>query len=75
MLIDLTVCVQAVVSLYNLGFPAIGQIHSGNIFVGQNGYLLGGYENTLLGYRTSCYDDVVNGGFLDGIDVVMFGEL
>lgn len=66
--------VQAVCQLYHLGFPAVGHIHSGNIFV-RNGYILGGYENLLLGYRTSLYEGIIKQNLMDSIDVIMFGKL
>ncbi len=37
-------------------------------------YALGGYENTLLGYRTSLYQRIMNEGLLDYIEVIMFGK-
>ena len=35
---------------------------------------LGGYENTLLGYRTLNYKKISEGGHLNKIDVIMFGK-
>ena len=35
---------------------------------------LGGYENTLLGYRTLYYKKIFEGGHLNKIDVIMFGK-
>ena len=34
---------------------------------------LGGYENTLLGYRSSVYRVIEENNCLESIDVVMFG--
>ena len=36
---------------------------------------LGGYENTLLGYRTRLYKSIVKAGLQKRIDVVMFGHV
>ena len=67
---------QALVALYEAGVPAIGQIHTGNVFKLDGRYLLGGYENILLGYRTSCYQDFAgNVDWMNRIDVIMFGTL
>ena len=66
---------QAVLALYEAGFPVIGQIHSGNIFYSEEKYMLGGYENTVLGYRTSQYADIKKEGMLDSIDVIMLGKI
>ena len=66
---------QAVEVLYSVGFPYVGQIHSGNVFMfDKDRFVLGGYENTLLGYRTSCFQDLKATQLLDKIDVIMFGE-
>ena len=64
---------QAVDILYDLGITCIGQIHSGNVFLIEDRYVLGGYENSLLGYRTQCYQELSKKGLLDKIDVIMFG--
>ena len=37
--------------------------------------MLGGYENTVLGYRTSQYADMKKEGMLDSIDVIMLGNV
>lgn len=61
--------------MYDIGFPYIGQIQSGNVLMFENGdYVLGGYENTLLGYRSSCYQALKEAMVLDQIDVIMFGK-
>ena len=66
---------QALIALYEAGFPAIGQIHSGNVFKVNGSYVLGGYENTLLGYRTSLYHDIAgNEDWMNRIDVILFGK-
>ena len=41
--------------LYSIGFPPIDHVQSGNVFVVDDVCLLGGYENTLLGYKTRIY--------------------
>ena len=61
--------------LYEVGFPAIGQVHAGNVFVEEGRYVLGGFENTLLGYRTSQYAEIKNEGLLEGIDIIMLGRV
>ncbi len=61
--------------LYKLGFPPIGHIHTGNIFpTKEQDFVLGGYENTLLGYRSRLYRKIVEENSLENIDVIMFGE-
>ncbi len=65
---------QAIMVLYELGFPVIGQVHTGNVFKVDKDYVLGGFENALLGYRTSRYADIKGGGLLDCIDVIMLGK-
>ncbi len=37
-------------------------------------YLLGGYENAILGYRTCYYNGLEESCLLDKIDVIMFGK-
>jgi hypothetical protein len=65
---------QAMKFLYDKDFPhlQLGHIQSGNIFVVDDVCLLGGYENTLLGYRTRlfrlCKDH------LQHFDVILFGK-
>ena len=63
---------QAIVFLYSRGFPVLGHVQSGNIFVDDGVCKLGGYENTLLGYKTRlfrlCRDH------LQHFDVIMFGK-
>ena len=65
---------QAVNFLYEQGFPPIGHIHTGNIFHTERGFVLGGYENTLLGYKTKLYRELAGKNHLDNIDAIMFGE-
>ena len=60
--------------LYDKDFPhlQLGHVQSGNIFVVDDVCHLGGYENTLLGYRTRlfrlCKDH------LQHFDVILFGK-
>jgi len=61
--------------LYGLGIQAIGQIHCGNVFYKEDCYLLGGYENVFLGYKTSMYSRIAAEGLLSHIDLIMFGKL
>ncbi len=37
-------------------------------------YILGGFENAMLGYRTSCFESLQIAGLLDKIDPIMFGK-
>ena len=63
---------QAMKFLYSQGFPTLGHVQTGNIFVVNDVCQLGGYENTLLGYKTRlfrlCKDD------LQHFDIVLFGR-
>ena len=58
--------------LYDRGFPALGHVQSGNVFIVNDTCLLGGYENTLLGYKTRLYKMCKE--HLERLDVIMFGE-
>ena len=61
--------------LYRLGFPyhQLGHVQTGNVFVGSdNSCRLGGYDNTLLGYKTRLFR--LCRQHEDHIDVVMFGN-
>ena len=64
---------QAIVFLYNQGFPVLGHVHSGNIFVQDGVCRLGGCENTLLGYRNRFYRMCKH--HLEHMDVIMFGKV
>ena len=72
--LSLSLSVQAMKFLYDKGFPQLqlGHVQTGNIFVVDDVCLLGGYENTLLGYRTRlfrlCKDH------LKHFDVILFGK-
>lgn len=59
--------------LKKAGFPHLGHLHSGNIFVVGDECRVGGHENTLLGYRTSLYREIVKSGLLCSMDIIMFG--
>ncbi len=63
---------QALLFLYDVGFPPMGQVTTGNIYLDGDDCMLGGIENTLLGHRTYSYNSLRNiaGDF---IDVFMFG--
>lgn len=65
---------QALLALYEVGFLPTGQVHTGNVFFEDGRYILGGFENTLLGYRTSQYAEIKNEGLLDSIDIIMLGR-
>ena len=54
--------------LRELGFPPLQHVHTGNIFVEGDVCRLGGYENTLLGYK------VLSSPVSKYIDVIMFGN-
>jgi len=72
-LLSVTTPHQAVETLYELGFHYIGQIQSGNVFVFEDHYALGGFENALLGYKTSCYSQLQGEDRLEKMDAIMFG--
>ena len=59
------------------GFPPLVHVHSGNIYIDESGNIrVGGYENTLLGYRTKLYTTFYNSEVnWDLIDVFMFGKV
>ena len=60
--------------LYHKGFPtnALGHVQSGNVFVVNDVCQLGGYENTLLGYKTRIYRLCKD--HLEHLDTVLFGK-
>ena len=65
---------QAMKFLYHKGFPApLGHVQSGNIFVINEVCKLGGYESTLLGYKTRLYKLCKD--HMDHFDTILFGEL
>ena len=69
-----TFYLQAMKFLYDKDFPylQLGHVQSGNIFIVDDICRLGGYENTLLGYRTRlfrlCKDH------LQHFDIILFGK-
>ena len=53
----------------------LGHVHSGNIYVlSDSRCVVGGYENTLLGYRTKSYKRCVEQKCLEHMDKIMFGK-
>ena len=64
--------------LYNRGFQTLGHAHSGNIFVAIENDMevcqVGGYEMTLLGYRTTLYRSIKEKKLLKYIDIITFGR-
>ena len=66
---------EALMFLYKQGLPSMGHLHSGNVFVtSDNCCKLGGYDNSLLGYRTRLYKKCDQEGYLKTIDVILFGK-
>ena len=65
-------CPQAMLFLYEKGFPQLGHIQSGNVFIVNDVCLVGGYENTVLGYKTRMYKMCKEQ--IQRLDVIMFGE-
>jgi hypothetical protein len=78
------------VYLYDQGFSSLGHIQTGNIFVSfASGEAaggasmvdanvccrLGGYENTLLGYKPRLHRLITEAGKLARIDSIMFGHV
>ena len=64
--------------LYEQGFPPLGQVHTGNLFVGvdetgKEVCRLGGYENTLLGHVTN-QNVFTYQKYDDSIDLRMLGK-
>ena len=51
----------------------LGHIQSGNIFIVDDVCQLGGYENTLLGYKTRLYMRCKD--HLEQLDTILFGKL
>ena len=68
-----TLSFQAMMFLYSKNFPTLGHIQSGNIFVVDDVCRLGGYENTLLGYKTRLFR--ISKDHLEHLDTILFGEL
>ena len=60
--------------LYSKHFPMLDHVQSGNIFVVDGDVSqLGGYENTLLGYKTRLFMRCKD--HLDRFDTILFGEM
>jgi len=75
---------QGMIFLRKIGFTHLGNVHLGNIFLargeegepGSDVCTISGHENTLFGFTNPLYDKLKDvPGFLEGIDVIMFGEL
>lgn len=73
MINQLLILLQAMMFLGDLGLPPIDHVQSGNVFVVNDVCLLGGYENTLLGYKTRIYRLCKD--HLSYLDVILFGKL
>ena len=73
---EIAVCAKSVMEavrfLYDHGFPAVGHIQTGNIFKTPDGYKLGGYENTLLGYKSRCHHLCQQYG--KDMDIILLGK-
>ena len=67
------ILLQAMMFLGDLGLPLMDHVQSGNIFVVGDVCFLGGYENTLLGYKTRIYRLCKD--HLSYLDVILFGKL
>ena len=65
-------------SFDDVSFKPLSHVHTGNVYlVGEEGKeecRVGGYENTLLGYKTRLYKPIHLNHLLLDIDVIMFGE-
>ncbi len=64
--------------LHKSGFTTLGHIHSGNILLEESTDVtcrLAGYDTLLLGYRTRLHQVILTAGFLDRIDIIMFGKV
>ena len=71
---------KAISFLNKNDFLPLGHVHTGNIFIetveeGKEVCQLGGYENTLLGYKSNLLGGISKNGTLAKIDIVMFGKL
>ena len=71
---DWVYALQGMRILYRYGFPHIGHVQTGNVFVDGDICQVGGYENTLLGYRTRFHHKIVEENCLEDIDIILFGE-
>ena len=68
------VCIiQAMKFLYSQGFPTLGHVQTGNIFVVNDVCQLGGYENTLLGYESRLFGLCMD--YLQHFDIILFGKI
>ncbi|CAI8020282.1 Slowpoke-binding protein [Geodia barretti] len=64
---------EALRILYRKGFPPLGNLQSGNVFIDGSVCRLSGYENTVLGYRSRHHRLVRDHS--DSMDSIMFGHL
>jgi PX domain-containing protein kinase-like protein len=64
---------EALRILYRKGFPPLGNLQSGNVFIDGGVCRLSGYENTVLGYRSRHHRLVRDHS--DSMDTIMFGHL
>ena len=62
-------------TFYEIPLDPLAHVHVGNIYIDGENCRLGGYENTLLGYRTRLYRAVLVINALPNIDMIMFGGL
>ena len=65
---------EATLYLYECGLSPCGHIQSGNIFMTKRGCRLGGYENTLLGYKSRHHQFCQDLQHTEKIDILMIGE-
>ena len=64
--------VQAILFLYDRGFHQVGHVQTGNIFLDGDCCHLGGFENTIFGYKTRIIGLLT--GNMESMDLVMFGK-
>ncbi len=67
-----SVILQGALDLYELGFEQVGQIHTGNVFLDGDICRLGGYENTVFGYKTRL--TTLLHDYREAMDLIMFGK-
>lgn len=68
--------------LKKIGFPHLGNIHLGNVFLVKGDgeetdgvCKISGHENALLGFRTSIFQQFNEyPQYIDRMDVIMFGK-
>ena len=67
-----SVILQGALDLYELGLEQVGQIHTGNVFLDGDICRLGGYENTVFGYKTRL--TTLLHDYREAMDLIMFGK-